>query len=62
MQTPKKLQNKKGGKYMEREIVLEIYNEVIEKVRKDPTLNELKTRHIELVLETYEKVKSEPTE
>ena len=47
---------------MEREIVLEIYNEVIEKVRKDPTLNELKTRHIELVLEAYEKIKSEPAE
>lgn len=55
-------QNKKGGKYMDREIVLAIYNEVVEKVRKDPTLNELKTRHIELVLESYEKIKSEPTE
>lgn len=45
---------------MDRETVLAIYNEVIEKVRKDPTLNEIKTRHIELVLEAYEKVKSEP--
>ena len=47
---------------MDREIILAIYNEVIEKVRKDTSLNEIKTRHIELVLEAYEKLKDKPTE
>ena len=47
---------------MDREVILAIYNDVIEKVRKDATLNEIKTKHIELVLEAYEKIKSEPTE
>lgn len=47
---------------MDREAILAIYNEVIEKVRKDSTLNEIKTRHIELVLESYEKLKDKPSE
>ena len=47
---------------MDREVILAIYNDVIEKVRKDATLNEIKTRHIELVLEAYEKLKDKPTE
>ena len=47
---------------MDRETILAIYNEVIEKVRKDDTLNEIKTRHIELVLEAYEKLKDNPSE
>ena len=47
---------------MDREVILAIYNDIIEKVRKDATLNEIKTRHIELVLESYEKLKDKPTE
>lgn len=47
---------------MDRETILAVYNEVIEKVRKDASLNEIKTRHIELVLEAYEKLKDKPAE
>ena len=47
---------------MDREVILAIYNDVIEKVRKDTSLNEIKTRHIELVLESYEKLKDKPAE
>lgn len=47
---------------MDRKTILAVYNEVIEKVRKDSSLNEIKTRHIELVVEAYEKLKDKPSE